>query len=421
MTAQGPIPPAGETTAATARVLHGTDGPARLPRQNSAPHQTASPAAGDQAAHPAAHPAAHSAAHPAHGAPTAADPGLRKMIGLAFALTAIVSVMLIALGLPAVKSGAHEVPIGISAPTATAQSLTTQLNGASADGDAFAVDTYVDADALREAIKERDVYGGIVVAADGVQILTASAGSPAIATSLSALAGPLGEATQQPVSVVDVVALPATDPRGTGLASAALALTMSGMLPAILLSRAFASRFWAGLGTAALAAVGIGTAVSLLLHSPFHAVDGALWPVAGGLALGSIAISWTLLSLNRLVGPVGLYLGAAIMVLLGTPLSGLASAPELLPSGLGTLGQLLPPGANATLLRSNAYFDGAGSTHALLVLLAWLTLAIVLATLGHVRHSRRFPKNGEHHRNHSTGQHATAKHSTQDAHPALEG
>ena len=75
---------------------------------------------------------------------------------------------------------------------------------------------------------------------------------------------------------------------------------------------------------------------------------------------------------------LGLGLGAATMLLLGNPLSGLTSAPELLPSGWGTLGQLLPPGATGTALRSVAFFDGAGSGTALLVLTAWLGVDLVL-------------------------------------------
>ena len=61
-------------------------------------------------------------------------------------------------------------------------------------------------------------------------------------------------------------------------------------------------------------------------------------------------------------------MGALLALLLGNPLSGLNSAPELLPRGWGELGQLLPQGANATLLRSTAFFSGAGATTAIVVL-----------------------------------------------------
>jgi hypothetical protein len=62
-----------------------------------------------------------------------------------------------------------------------------------------------------------------------------------------------------------------------------------------------------------------------------------------------------------------------LMVLAGNPLSGLSSAPELLPQPAGALGQLLPPGAGGSLLRSTAFFDGAAATGPLAVLAAsWL-------------------------------------------------
>lgn len=60
------------------------------------------------------------------------------------------------------------------------------------------------------------------------------------------------------------------------------------------------------------------------------------------IALSIAAISLTLLGLEWLFGTPGLGGGAAVMMLLGNPLSGLASAPEMLPGGWGALGQLLP-------------------------------------------------------------------------------
>jgi hypothetical protein len=48
------------------------------------------------------------------------------------------------------------------------------------------------------------------------------------------------------------------------------------------------------------------------------------------------------------------------MVLIGNPFSGVGTGPELLPQPVGAIGQLLPPGAGGNLLRSTAFFDGAG-------------------------------------------------------------
>jgi hypothetical protein len=70
-------------------------------------------------------------------------------------------------------------------------------------------------------------------------------------------------------------------------------------------------------------------------------------------------MSVTLVGLHALFGYAGLALGAAPMLLLGSPLSGLSTAPEMLPAGWGTLGQLLPPGAGGTGLRTVAFFPDA--------------------------------------------------------------
>jgi MYXO-CTERM domain-containing protein len=70
------------------------------------------------------------------------------------------------------------------------------------------------------------------------------------------------------------------------------------------------------------------------------------------------------------------------MMLVGNPLSGIATAPELLPSPAGAIGQLLPPGAGGTLLRSTAFFDGAAAGRPLTVLAAWALLGLAAIWLG---------------------------------------
>jgi hypothetical protein len=78
-------------------------------------------------------------------------------------------------------------------------------------------------------------------------------------------------------------------------------------------------------------------------------------------------------------------------LLLGNPLSGLNSAPEMLPSGWGTVGQWLPQGATATLLRSTAFFDGAGATTAIAVLVCWAVAGAALVVIAAVRQGRSAP------------------------------
>jgi hypothetical protein len=54
-------------------------------------------------------------------------------------------------------------------------------------------------------------------------------------------------------------------------------------------------------------------------------------------------------------------------------------------TGLGTLGQHLPQGANATLLRSTAFFAGAARGAAVTVLTCWAVAWVVLIVIAGLR------------------------------------
>jgi hypothetical protein len=55
---------------------------------------------------------------------------------------------------------------------------------------------------------------------------------------------------------------------------------------------------------------------------------------------------------------------------------------ELLPQPWGSVGQWLPVGAGGSLLRSTAFFDGAGSAGPLWVLAGYALAGLVLALVG---------------------------------------
>jgi hypothetical protein len=52
---------------------------------------------------------------------------------------------------------------------------------------------------------------------------------------------------------------------------------------------------------------------------------------------------------------------------------------------MGHTGQLLPQGANATLLRSTAYLSGAGATTAIVVLTCWAVAGALLIVIAGIR------------------------------------
>lgn len=302
----------------------------------------------------------------------------------------LVAVMLSLFAWPAANLEPRNLPIGIAGPEQAVGPIEQGLV-AKAGEDAFDVHTYPDEAAARAAIKDREVYGAIVVGPAGVTLLTASAASPVVAQLLQQAGTQLAAANPSAPApkVVDVVPTDPDDPRGAVLGSALLPLVLAGMAGAFLLGL----RTRPGLGQAgaliAIAALS-GLAVVGIAQGWLGAFGGDWWMNAGAFALSILAIGAGVAGLGAIFGTAGLGLGAAIMMLIGNPFSGLTSAPEMLPTWAGVTGQYLPPGAGGTLVRSTAFFDGAGASQQLLVLACWALGGLLLVVVGRwVRRSQR--------------------------------
>ncbi|MPZ93997.1 MAG: hypothetical protein GEU96_03585 [Propionibacteriales bacterium] len=298
-------------------------------------------------------------------------------LGAIAVVSALLALLITAFGWPSSRIEPRDLPIAVAAPAPAVAQIEDGL--AQAGAGAFAVTTVADRDAALQAIEDRDVYGAVVVDADGAEVLTASAASPAVAQLLTQLASGLaGEGVAAPVT--DVVPTPVDDPRGSGFASGALPLVIGGVAAAALLSRRVVGRAPLLTGAVGIAVVGAMTMTAIWQYW-LGSLEGDYWANASVVALALGATTLTVLGLHRLLGDAGLGLGAATMVLLGNPLSAMSSAPELLPSGWSDLGQLLPPGAAGSALRSVAFFDGAAAAAPLLVLAGWLALGLALCLL----------------------------------------
>jgi hypothetical protein len=304
--------------------------------------------------------------------------GAQAVVGL----TALLTLVLVAFVWPATNLAPRDLPVGLAAPDPVAAQIEQGLSKG-AEG-ALAITRVADRAEAERMIRDREIYGAIIVDSSGGSVLTASAASPAVAQLLGQLASNLGQAFGQQLQVVDVVPLPADDPRGAGLAAAALPLVLGAVAAAALLTGVLPGTVARLVGVVSLAVLA-GLAMTAVLQFWLGSLEGSYWANAGVLALAIAASATVLLGLERLLGYAGLGIGAAVLLLLGNPLSGLNAAPELLPAGWGQLGQLLPPGAAGTALRSVAFFDGAGAGHALVVLLCWLGVGIVLSLLPRFR------------------------------------
>ena len=184
---------------------------------------------------------------------------------------------------------------------------------------AFDVHRYADAAAATEAIEDREVYGAVVAAPDGLTLLIASAASPTVAALLTEnLAG--SQAT-----VLDVVPADPDDPRGAAFASMILPLVLAGIIGGVivaLLERPGLRQV--GILAAMAAASGLVTIV--MVQSWLGIIEGPWLLNASVVALAVLAIASVIAGLNALIGLPGIALGALLIVIVGTP--GRASPPH---------------------------------------------------------------------------------------------
>ncbi|MEW2516001.1 ABC transporter permease [Streptomyces sp. NPDC046870] len=342
------------------------------------------------------------------------------------ALPVMITLAVMAFAWPAGRISPRDVPVGIVGTGPAGQHAVEGLTRAKPG--AFDFHLYPDRQAVRSAIENREVYGAFAISGRGITVLKATAASPSVAQLLTdvghqladkanqqiarqkAAAHPPAKARKQAaarpgagqqkaagpaatgadssakilVKAVDVVPLAAEDPRGVVFSSSVFPLTICGILigafvtTARTLARA-RNQVLTLLVACAVAALGVYLVAQGFLGALPHD-HVATWAI---LSLFLISISATAAGVVRLLGPAGLGLSAALMVFVGNACSGATSAPEMLPEGAGYVGQLLPPGAGASLLRETTYFDGnAGAGH-LAVLALWSVCGLTAVMCGH--------------------------------------
>lgn len=319
-----------------------------------------------------------------------------RVVGIGVALAAVVALIVLAFAWPGVTSEPKNVPLAIVGPDAQVEALEAALEER-AEG-LFEVTTVDDRDAAVAAIETREVYGAILLAPE-TEVLTASAGSPIVAQQLTAFASVLQSQLQEAVaaqvpegvtpptvtvSVTDVVPLAESDPRGTGLVSAAFPVVLGGMLGGILISVALvgAVRRLVALGVYVVVA---GLTIAGIMQGWFGVLQGSYLLNAAVLVAGLLAIGATIVGFAAVVGRPGIAIGPVLFLLIANPIASAAQPVEFLPEPWGAVGQWFPPGAGATLLRDASYFPAADTTFPWIVLAGWAAAGILLALVGHQR------------------------------------
>lgn len=286
---------------------------------------------------------------------------------------------------PAKNTAPHDLPVIVTGSTQATTAIADRLR--TARPGAFDIRTVPDATAADADLRHRSAYAAFVVDPTGVSLHVASAASPAVSTLLSQAAQQV--TSGRPVTVTDVVATPADDPRGAGFIAGFLPLLLTSLgcgMTLLFLVRSHRVRVVGQIVFAVLAGGLAGGAMHGL-----GVLTGSYLATAGAIALLALAVSATVAGLGAAIGTPGLGLGALLVFFAGNPISSLATAPELLPKPWGTVGQFLPPGAGASLLRSVAFFDGAGAAQPLWILVNWAAVGLMLTAIGHFRDRAKQP------------------------------
>jgi hypothetical protein len=316
-----------------------------------------------------------------------ASPGARAIV-FALIAVAIQFVLVTAYAWPAARLAPRHLPVVIAGPARPAAALAAQLTHEHPA--AFDVIREPSQAAARRVITGRRAYGAIVVGGTTPQVLTASAASPAVAQLLTQIAGHMFGVTSP---VRDVEPTDPNDPHGAAFAALLLPLVITSIAAGAMLTLLVGSAPWRLAGLAVFA-VGGGAVTAAIAWSWLSVLPGGYFTVAAVTGLVALAVAAAVAGLGSLTGraAAGLGLGIAIMMALGNPFSGSASAPEMLPRPWGQVGQWLPPGAGSTLLRSVDYFGGARSGGLWATLAIWAAVGLALVALSAARTRRRAPE-----------------------------
>ena len=289
---------------------------------------------------------------------------------IAAAVTIVLAAIVSWFAWPAKEVAPRDLPIVVAGPPPAAAAIADGLRFDQPG--AFDITTVADAQAADDAIRARKAYAAFVLASDGPKLHIATAASPTVAALLTQASREFGAG--QPVPIVDVVPAGPDDPRGAGFAAGFLPLLLAAMVAGIILAVRIPTWEARILGVVAFAV--LAGLVGAALLDWLGLTTGSYLAVAGAIALVALAIAATVSGLAAVLGPPGIALGVVIVFLFGNPISGVAAAPELLPEPWGSVGQVLPPGAGVSLVRSAAFFDGAGSAAPLWTLVAWAVVGL---------------------------------------------
>ncbi|MBT0769077.1 ABC transporter permease [Kineosporia sp. J2-2] len=272
----------------------------------------------------------------------------------------------------------HHVPLGYVGAETTRTALAEEA------GEAVRFVTYDSRNAAIGGIDRMDTYGAVVVSESGVELLKSTAASPQVASALTALVTEAAAGASLTPTVTETSALPTGDSAGSSIAVLLQVVVLVGTIGSVGLGR-LVPRYRANWARGELPvlflvlyALVVGLGIATVSHAFGVGNHVHFFKLSLCLALINLSVTASVSALVSLVGSAGAGVGGILYFLLGSPISGAATALPLMPVFWKDFGQALPPGAGATLLRRVLYFPEAPLATELTVLILYAGIGAVV-------------------------------------------
>ncbi|WP_405443678.1 hypothetical protein OG373_39340 [Streptomyces avidinii] len=284
-------------------------------------------------------------------------------------------------------SSAHE-PVATDMPFGTVGP--SPLLAATEKNLSLKVSQYLSEQAAKDAIDQAEIYGALIPGQASNTLLVVPTLSDVAPLDLAANFEIAAKKLGQPLSVQQYAPHPLAkkDPFGFVVSLMLVPLLVGGYMASTMLRTVTGSatgrrRLTALLGFSAVAGLVVNLVVGLWLQGYPLEKFWIVWPI---LSLIVAVVALVAAVLQKLLGAAGTLVTVIVVMLFGNPSSGGANGVPYLPAFWRDIGPFLPPRNAYILLRNTIYFDGHGTTQALVVLLVYLAVpAIALALLDRFR------------------------------------
>ncbi|MCX5611604.1 hypothetical protein OHB39_29215 [Streptomyces sp. NBC_00047] len=284
-------------------------------------------------------------------------------------------------------SSAHE-PVATDMPFGTTGQ--SPLLAATRQNLSLKVTQYPNEQAAKDAIDRAEIYGALIPGQSSNTLLVVPTLSDVAPLDLAANFEVAAKKLGQPLSVQQYAPHPLAkkDPFGLVESLMLVPLLVGGYMASTMLRTVTGSatgrrRLTALLGFSVLAGLAVNLVVGPWLQGYPLEKFWIVWPI---LSLIVAVVALVAAVLQKLLGAAGTLVTVIVVMLFGNPSSGGANGVPYLPAFWRDIGPFLPPRNAYILLRNTIYFDGHGTTQALVVLLVYLAVpAIALALLDRFR------------------------------------